>query len=84
MYKTVTKRAITFDEGSTCTVNGRLFKLPLLPPNLLSDKADIVVVITIGMDNSVRSTDNDPRFFISDGENGLGFEIREESSAHRC
>ena len=82
MYKTVTKRAITFDVGST--VSGRLFKLPLLPPNLLSDKADIVVVITIGMDNSVRSTDNDLRFFISDGENGLGFEIREEPSAHRC
>ena len=81
-YESVTTRAITFDVGST--ISGRLFKLPLLPSDLLSAKADIVVVLTIGLDNSIRSEDNDPKFFISDGENGVGFEIREEPSAHRC
>ena len=82
MYESVTTRAMTFDVGST--LSGRLFKLPLLPRDLLDAKADIVVVITIGLDNSIRSGDSDPKFFLSDGENGVGFEIREEPSAHRC
>jgi len=82
MYESVTTRAMTFDVGSI--LSGRLFKLPLLPSELLNDKVDIIIVITIGLDNSIQSEDSDPKFFISDGENGVGFEIREEPSAHRC
>ena len=45
---------------------GLLFKLLLLKKNLLSVNADIVVVVTIGLDSGVRSGDSDPKFFVSD------------------
>ena len=68
---------------STYSINyRRLFKLPLLKKNLLSVDADIVVVLTIGLDSGVRSGDSDPKFFVSDGYDGVGFEMREE--ADRC
>ena len=81
-YDSFTTTAITYDTGGTS--RGRLFKLNLLPPDLLSSRADIVVVVTVGIDNTIRSGDSDPKFFLSDGTNGIGFEMREESSANRC
>lgn len=46
---------------------------------MLSHNADITVMIIIGLDSTIRSSDSDPKFFISDGERGVGFEMREDS-----
>ena len=81
-YDSFTTTAIIYNAGGT--FSGRLFKLNLLPPDLLSSRADIVVVVTVGIDNTIRSGDSDPKFFLSDGTYGIGFEMREESSADRC
>jgi len=40
------------------------------------------VKITVGLQNAICTYDSDPKFFISDGERGMGFEMREE--AVRC
>ena len=79
-YTSYTATSITFGAGST--INRRLFKLPLISGGLLSSDANIVVKITVGLDNDIRSSDSDPKFLISDGEYGVGFEFREESSIH--
>ena len=56
----------------------RLFKLPLIPATVLNRYANITVVIKIGLQNAVRnSEDSDPKVFISDGNNGIGFDIRD-------
>jgi len=48
----------------------------LLPSGILSRCADVVVEITLGLDGVTRKAhDSDPKFFLSDGNNGIGFEI---------
>jgi len=79
-YYNYSTTAITFAAGSPSY--GRLFKLPLIGSNVLTRYADITVKITVGLQNAIRSGDSDPKFFISDGQRGIGFEMREE--AVRC
>ena len=79
---TYTYNATTLNFHTDVTDYRRLFRLPLLKKNVLSVDADIVVVVTTGLDSGIRSEDSDPKFFISDGSNGVGFEMREE--ADRC
>ena len=69
---------LTFD--TDITSYKRLFKLPLIPGAFLSRYADVSVVITIGLQSAIRSSDSDPKFLISDGERGIGFDIRESIS----
>ena len=76
---TYTATSITFGTGSSYR---RLFRLPLISGGILSSDANIVVKITVGLDNDIRSGDSDPKFLISDGEYGVGFEFREENSIH--
>ena len=80
-YYNYTATAITFDRGSSYR---RLFKLPLLSGGILTNGANIVVKITVGLQNDIRDPgrDSDPKFLISDGEYGVGFEFRDESSVH--
>ena len=41
------------------------------------------MTVTVGLENGVRvSGDSDPKFFISDGERGIGFDLRD--GAPRC
>ena len=81
-YTSYTATSITFGTGSTSTYLRRLFRLPLMSGGILSSDANIVVKITVGLDNDIRSGDSDPKFLISDGEYGVGFEFREEDSMH--
>ena len=78
---TYTATSITFGTGSSLR---RLFRLPLIPGGILSSDANIAVKITVGLDNDIRSPgkDSDPKFLISDGEYGLGFDFRDENSVH--
>ena len=55
-----------------------------MPAIVLKNNADIVVVITIGLEIGVRNIDSDPKFFLSDGVNGIGFEMREEGVYDCC
>ena len=64
--------------------NGRLFKLPLVPANVLKSTADVVAVITVGLESGARNLDSDPKFFLSDGQSGIGFKMREEGVRDRC
>ena len=69
--------ALTFGTDSL-SYKRRLFKLPLLPANLLNSNSDITVMITVGLKNSIRvSGDSDPKLFISDGVRGIGFDLRD-------
>lgn len=70
-----TDTGLTFNSDSSSYK--RLFKLPLIPGAMLSRYADITVMITIGLQSSGRSSDSDPKFLISDGERGIGFDIRD-------
>lgn len=79
-YYNYSKTALTFGPGSPAY--RRLFKIPLIPGGLLTRSADISVKITVGLQNAIRSGDSDPKFLISDGERGIGFEMREETSTH--
>ena len=81
-YSSVTGVSLTF--GTSSVSNSRLFRILLIPPNVLESNSDIVAVITVGLDNGARSGDSDPRFFISDSNSGLGFQMREESTGNRC
>ena len=81
-YTSYTATSITFGTGSTSTYLRRLFRLPLMSGGILASDANIVVKITVGLDNDIRSDDSDPKFLISDGEYGVGFEFREENSMH--
>ncbi|XP_065918793.1 uncharacterized protein [Dysidea avara] len=84
---TVTPDSVTTTElryTTAGTTNGRLFKLPLVPANILQSSADVVAVITIGLESGVRNRDSDPKFFLSDGRRGIGFEMREEGVRDRC
>ena len=73
---------LTFGTDSTSSNNyKRLFKLPLIPGAMLSRSADVTVVLTIGLQSSIRSSDSDPKFLISDGERGIGFDLRDTLSA---
>ena len=78
-YYNFTETAIVFGTGSSYR---RLFRLPLISGGILSSDANIVVKITVGLHNDIRSGDSDPKFLISDGEDGVGFDIREENSIH--
>ena len=79
-YYNYSSTAITFNGGSSSYQ--RLFKLPLIPQDLLSYSSDITVKITVGLQKAIRSYDSDPKFLLSDGSYGIGFEMREE--AIRC
>lgn len=79
-YYNYSTTAITFTGGSAAY--SRLFKLPLVAEGLLTYSSDVVVKITVGLQNDIRSHDSDPKFLLSDGDNGVGFEMREE--AVRC
>jgi len=72
-----TATALTFYTDSS-SFKRRLFKLPLIPTATLSRYADITVVVTVGLESAIRiSRDSDPKIFISDGERGIGFDIRD-------
>ena len=72
--------AITFTGGSSGY--SRLFKLPLISVGVLTYSANITVKIIVGLQKAIRSHDSDPKFLLSDGDTGIGFEMREE--AVRC
>ena len=56
----------------------------MIPPTVLQRQADITVVITVGLQNAIRNRkDSDPKVFLSDGDNGIGFDIR-DGVAPRC
>ena len=79
IYTTTT---LTFGTDSA-SFKGRLFKLPLISASLLDSNSDITVIVTLGLQNAIRvSSDSDPMFFISDGERGIGFDLRDGSP--RC
>ena len=45
---------------------------------MLDRHADITVVIIIGLQNTIRNdVDSDPKVFLSDGNIGVGFDIRD-------
>ena len=75
-YTSYTSTEILYTTSGT-TYNERLFRLPLIPGDILSRYADVIAVITIGLDKEKRSSDSDPYFFLSDGINGIGFEVRD-------
>ena len=72
--------ALTFGKESyrSRSRDKRLFKLPLIPSSELDRNADITVVMKIGLQNAIRnSEDSDPKVFLSDGDSGIGFDIRD-------
>jgi len=80
-YSQLTSTAITF--GTSTVTSERLFKLPLIPAGMLYRNSDIVVVVTVGMDNENRGGnpyDSDPLYFLSDGKTGIGFVMRDEGT----
>ena len=79
-YYNYSSTAITFNGGSSDYQ--RLFKLPLIPQELLTYSSDITVKITVGLQKAIRSHDSDPKFLLSDGTNGIGFEMRDDT--YRC
>jgi len=81
-YSSVTGVALNFATGTSA--NARLFRIQLIPSDVLLNNADIVVTVTIGLDNGARNGDNDPRFFISDTNSGIGFQMREDPNGNRC
>lgn len=82
LYSLVTGVSLTYGAGGS--FNNRLFRLRLIPASVLESDAKIEVVITVGLDREARSGDSDPQFFLSDGSNGIGFQMREEASGNRC
>ena len=80
-YYNYSYTAITFTGGSTSY--SRLFKLPLTSGDVLTYSSDITIRITVGLQMAIRNNrDSDPKFLLSDGNYGIGFEMREE--AVRC
>ena len=80
-YSQLTSTAITF--GTSTVPAERIFKLPLIPTGILHRNSDVVVVVTVGMDNEKRgSHDSDPLFYLSDGDSGIGFSVRNDG--HHC
>ena len=79
-YYNYSSTAITFNGGSSDYQ--RLFKLPLIPQELLTSSSDVTVKITLGLQKAIRSHDSDPKFLLSDGTNGIGFEMRDDT--YRC
>ncbi|XP_065916429.1 uncharacterized protein [Dysidea avara] len=80
-YSQYTSTALKFD-GDT-TPGKRIFKLPLIPNGILYSYSDITVVVTVGLDNEKRDNaqkyyDSDPKFLLSDGRTGIGFDVRDE------
>ena len=80
-YYNFTETAIVFDTGLAYR---RLFRLPLISGGILSSDANIVVKITVGLQNDIRtrSHGSNPKFLISDGEQGVGFEFRKIGLMH--
>ena len=56
----ITTTALTYTTAGT---NGHLFKLLLVPANVSENNADIVAVITIELENTVRNVDSDQNSF---------------------
>ena len=79
-YHNYTYTDITFTGGSTSY--SQLFKLPLISGDVLTYSSDITIRITVGLQMAIRGHDSDPKFLLSDGDYGIGFEMREE--AVRC
>ena len=79
-YYNYSSTAITFIGGSPAYT--RLFKLPLIPQELLTYSSDITVKITVGLQKAIRSYDSDPKFLLSDGSYGIGFEMRDGGRYH--
>ena len=77
-----TSTATDLKFGTDTTSFKRLFRLALLKEDVLDNDADVAVVVTVGLDSGIRSGDSDPKFLLSDGSTGLGFDLREE--ADRC
>ena len=51
---------------------------------MLAYSPDITAKITVGLQKAIRdSADSDPKFLLSDGSNGIGFEMRDGGS-YRC
>ena len=70
--------ALKFGGDDNRSRDKRLFKLPLIPATVLNHQADITVVMTVGLQSAIRNTeDSDPKFFLSDGDNGIRFDIRD-------
>jgi len=80
-FSSATTVALTYAAGGIH--NGRLFRLPLMAADILESGADIVAVIAVGLDREARIGDNDPRFFLSDGTTGIGFEMQ-DGIGNRC
>ena len=77
-YHNYSHTAITFTGGSSHY--SRLFKLPLISRDVLTDSSDITIKITVGLQMAIRDGyDSDPKFLLSDGDFGIGFEMREEA-----
>ena len=81
-FSSATTVALTYNAG-VGAINGRLFRLPLMSADLLESSADIVAVITVGLEKEVRNGDNDPWFFLSDGTTGIGFQML-DGVGNRC
>ena len=81
-YYNYSTTAITFTGGDS--YRQQLFKLPLIPQGLLTYSSDITVKITVGLQNPIRGVyDSDPKFLLSDGSYGIGFEMR-DGGGYRC
>ena len=80
-YYNYSSTAITFEGGDS--YRQRLFKLPLIPHDLLTYSSDITVKITVGLQKAVcDSADSDPKFLLSDGSYGIGYEVRDNIGYH--
>lgn len=56
----------------------------MIPGGILARYADITVKITVGLQKAMRiNADSDPKILISDGERGVGFDIRDDKTL-RC
>ena len=50
----------------------------MIPATILDCYADIILIITIGIQNGIRNdADSDPKVFLSDADKGIGFDIQD-------
>ena len=76
-YYNYSKTALVFGTGLS---NYRLFKILLIPAGIIPTDPDMYVRIYLGLQNSIRNShDSDPKFLLSDGKRGIGFELRDDS-----
>ncbi|XP_022808163.1 uncharacterized protein LOC111345150 [Stylophora pistillata] len=70
--RSLTAAQLTFNASSTA--NPALLKVPMIPAGVLKDSIPLTVEITVAHDISLRSTDSDIRYGVSDGIRMIGFE----------